>query len=168
MVLRFCLEEDVPKKDWEKKGVWVLAPPYGLGKYNNSFCKIRETENELFYLRMRREDPPLRTTATILMNSVGITHDIVKSNLLKCLIFNFLRQTMMISLTFLDQKIVKTQSTEIIDLQFFAKYQPKSGFKFALDGFHNVPDKSIPYVGLFCLNHLHRYIKIRVLRIRFT
>ena len=37
-------------------------------------------------------------------------------------------------------------------MQFFAKYQPKSGFKFALDGFHNVPDKSIPYVGLFCLN----------------
>jgi len=47
---------------------------------------------------------------------------------------------------------MKTNSTEIIDLQYFAKYQFKSGFKFALDGFHNVPNKSIPYIGLYCLN----------------
>ena len=82
--IKVLSREDVPKKDWEKKGVWVVAPHYGLGKYNNVFCHIRETENELFYLRMRREDPPLRTTATILMNSVGITHDIVIFNSLKC------------------------------------------------------------------------------------
>lgn len=55
-------------------------------------------------------------------------------------------------LDWLDEKITKTTSTDIIDLQFFAKYQPKSGFKFALDGFHNVPDKDIPYIGLYCLN----------------
>ncbi len=55
-------------------------------------------------------------------------------------------------LDWIDSKIKKTDSTEIIDLQYFAKYQPKSGFKFALDGFHNVPDSSIPYIGLYCLN----------------
>lgn len=54
-------------------------------------------------------------------------------------------------LDWIDDKIIRTNKTEIIDLQKFAKYQPPSGFKFAVDGFHNVPEK-IPYVALYCLN----------------
>lgn len=36
-------------------------------------------------------------------------------------------------------------------MQYFAKYQPEAGFKFSLDGIHNVP-KPAAYAGLYCLN----------------
>lgn len=39
----------------------------------------------------------------------------------------------------------------MIDMQYFAKYQPEVGFKFSVDGVHNVP-KTQPYVALYCLN----------------
>lgn len=35
---------------------------------------------------------------------------------------------------------------------YFAKYQPSTGFKFSLDGYHNVPNTSLPLIGLYCLN----------------
>mmetsp|Transcript_22582 Transcript_22582/g.19587 ORF Transcript_22582/g.19587 Transcript_22582/m.19587 type:complete len:140 (-) Transcript_22582:547-966(-) len=69
------------------------------------------------------------------MNAEGITDDINDDRILD----------------WIDQKVLRNNSTEIIDLQYFAKYQKESGFKFALDGFHNVPDK-VPYIGLCCLN----------------
>lgn len=76
--LKVLSKEDVPEKDWEKKGVWNPAPPYGAGLYNTSFCKLRDSEKDLFDLRQQREDPILKTTAAILMNSEGITHEMVK------------------------------------------------------------------------------------------
>lgn len=39
----------------------------------------------------------------------------------------------------------------ILDMMFFAKYQPSAGFKFSLAGVHNVP-KKIAYIGTCCLN----------------
>ena len=45
----------------------------------------------------------------------------------------------------------KTANTTLIDMQYFAKYQPEAGFKFSLDGIHNVP-KGAAYAGLYCLN----------------
>lgn len=36
-------------------------------------------------------------------------------------------------------------------MQYFAKYQPEVGFKFSVDGIHNVL-KPQPYVALYCLN----------------
>jgi len=37
-------------------------------------------------------------------------------------------------------------------LVFFAKYKPEVGFKISVDGFHNVPDTSNPYVAIYSLN----------------
>lgn len=75
--LKVLSKEDVPEKDWEKKGVWLPAPPYGLGRYNTSFCQVRDSEKELFILRQLRQDQPVRLTATILMNAEGLTDDLV-------------------------------------------------------------------------------------------
>lgn len=36
-------------------------------------------------------------------------------------------------------------------MTYFSKYLPQYGFKIAIDGFHNVPEK-VPYVCLACLN----------------
>lgn len=35
---------------------------------------------------------------------------------------------------------------------YFAKYQPPTGFKFSLDGFHNSTSTENPLIGLYCLN----------------
>ena len=80
--LKVLSKEDVPEKDWEKKEVWIPAPPYGAGRYNTTYCNVRDSEKDLFYLRQQREDPVLRTTATILVNSEGITKEFVFSFLL--------------------------------------------------------------------------------------
>jgi len=40
--------------------------------------------------------------------------------------------------------------TDIIELQYFAKYKPPAGFKFSLDGFHNNPHSDYPVIGNVC------------------
>jgi hypothetical protein len=52
----------------------------------------------------------------------------------------------------ISDKIKRTNNTPIIDMIYFAKYQVSTGFKFSLDGFHNVPQTSLPLIGLYCLN----------------
>ena len=53
---------------------------------------------------------------------------------------------------YLAKKIVRTSGTRLLDLRYFARYQPQAGFKFALDGLHRAPSDSITYTGLYCLN----------------
>lgn len=58
-------------------------------------------------------------------------------------------------LKWIDQKVQRTANTEIIELIYFAKYQEKAGFKFALDGFHHVIDQQHPHVAIYYLNPPH-------------
>lgn len=30
--------KDAPEKDWERRGVWMKAEPYSLGRYTTIFC----------------------------------------------------------------------------------------------------------------------------------
>jgi len=53
---------------------------------------------------------------------------------------------------FLDEKLVYTPGISIIDMMYFAKYDAKVGFKFALDGIHMVPNSKWIYAGLVSLN----------------
>lgn len=55
-----------------------------------------------------------------------------------------------------DQNIIKDQKSKLIDPTFFAKYQPQSGFKFALDGVNNVNKDSI-YIGFYSINPPGKY-----------
>lgn len=52
----------------------------------------------------------------------------------------------------IDNKLVRDAYTDIIELTYFAKYKPEVGFKFSLDGFVYVTDKSNPIVAIYSLN----------------
>lgn len=39
----------------------------------------------------------------------------------------------------------------LLNMAYFARYRPELGFKFALDGLHNVPSAQ-PYIGMFMMN----------------
>lgn len=69
---------DVPEKDWEKRGVWTPKPDYHEGKYNTSFCTIRDSEKELFLLRQTRDKKNIKERGLLLMTEMdGITNELV-------------------------------------------------------------------------------------------
>ena len=51
----------------------------------------------------------------------------------------------------IDQLLVPSSKIRIINLKYFAVYSPEAGFKVAIDGMHNIPQKGI-YITLFCIN----------------
>lgn len=55
----------------EEYGIWVKAPKYSTGAYNNSFCGVGETEIELIKTRVKRPARPCKISATELMNFYG-------------------------------------------------------------------------------------------------
>lgn len=133
--LRVLNLKDVPRKDWERKGIYVPRPVYATKAYNTSFYQVKDSEKELFSIRQGKDDPPLRETAQLLLNAEGINREMEDQEMI----------------AYLDEKIQRNSATGLIDLLYFAKYRQESGFKFALDGLHNAPTAQ-PYVGLFMLN----------------
>lgn len=71
--------EDKAKGEWEKYGIWIPPIPYGAGHYNTSFCVVRDSEADLFLLRVTRPDEPVRDNAILQMNGEGILDDIVRT-----------------------------------------------------------------------------------------
>jgi hypothetical protein len=127
--------KDFPEKEWEKRGIVVPAPPYYLGEYNTSLLNVRDSEKGLFEIRKERVCKNVKETALLQISSDGINEEYNDEQII----------------LYIDDKIKKTTSTEMIDLIYFAKYQPAAGFKFAVDGFHNINDKK-PYIAFYCLN----------------
>lgn len=76
--LRALTLNDVPQKDWEKKKLWLPAPPYGLGQYNTSFCPLRDSEKELFFIRQKRGDALVKDSALKMLSYDGIEEEMVK------------------------------------------------------------------------------------------
>jgi hypothetical protein len=52
--------------------------------------------------------------------------------------------------TALDKVFISDINAPMIDLKFYAVYNPRAGFKFAVDGFHNLPKGGV-FVTLFSL-----------------
>ena len=48
--------------------------------------------------------------------------------------------------------MIRDAYTDILELVYFAKYKPKVGFKVSIDGFHNIPDTSHPFVAIYSIN----------------
>jgi hypothetical protein len=71
--------DDVPQKDWDKKGIWIPSPKYGWGLYNTSFCNLRDTEKDLFWVRKEREEIVQKDSAIKLLNYEGITREMVNN-----------------------------------------------------------------------------------------
>lgn len=51
-----------------------------------------------------------------------------------------------------DNRIGLTHDTFMIDMMYFAKYRPQAGFKFTVDGLHNVINQSHLYVTFYSLS----------------
>ena len=51
----------------------------------------------------------------------------------------------------IDEYLVPSSKIRIIDLKYFAIYSEEAGFKIAIDGMHNLPDKGI-FITLFSIN----------------
>ncbi len=51
----------------------------------------------------------------------------------------------------MKKTIIKSQLTELLDLTYFAQYQPQLGFIIAVDGFHNTQEKN-PHTSVCFLN----------------
>lgn len=75
--LRVLNLKDVPRKDWERKGIYVPRPVYAIKAYNTSFYQVKDSEKELFSIRQGKDDPPLRETAQLLLNAEGINKEMV-------------------------------------------------------------------------------------------
>lgn len=70
--------KDVPKKDWDKKGIWPKSPMYSHGRYNNKFCPIRDNEEKLFNFRNARPEIPIKDSVNLLLRINQINKEMVK------------------------------------------------------------------------------------------
>ena len=78
--LRALTLNDVPQKDWEKRKLWFPTPPYGLGQYNTSFCPLRDSEKDLFFIRQKRGDTLMKESALKMISYDGIQEEMVSQN----------------------------------------------------------------------------------------
>lgn len=52
----------------------------------------------------------------------------------------------------IDEHLQPSSKVRVINLKYFAQYSEDAGFKVAIDGLHNMPDKG-PFVTLYHINH---------------
>ncbi len=135
--LRTLNIKDFPERhDWISLGLWPARPFYSTGSYNTSFYSMRDSEKELFIHRLQRVHNTVRESAYLVLKSRNISKKMEDSGLQE----------------YLDSNLNKKKNSPILDMTYFAKYQPQAGFKFSLDGLHNVPSNSKLVVGIYCLN----------------
>jgi hypothetical protein len=48
-------------------------PPYGTGYYNTDLCPIRDTEKDLYNIRVQRNDPPQTEIVARLLSYENMT-----------------------------------------------------------------------------------------------
>jgi hypothetical protein len=135
--------KDFPESEWEKLGIWPKRPEYPDGVYNNALCFITETEKELFEILKDRPPIYLLDKAIETVIHVDEFEEILSQQ--------FNNDQMLFELnSALDKIFVVDVNTPMIDLKFYAHYNPRAGFKFAVDGFHNLPKDGV-FVTLFSL-----------------
>ena len=77
--------EDVkhlPRKDWEKMGIWPRRPLYEQGSYNNKMNIVSESDFKLFKFRQVRELVNCNDTLNYLLRVNGINKEMVSSSCL--------------------------------------------------------------------------------------
>lgn len=141
----FGLKDFERPKDREDQGIWVPPPPAGYqnGSYNTGFCFVRALEEELIDLRARRRSVKTQDRAITVMSlfddvefdpSAGTERDQE----------DFITE-------FMDSKLLLAKDTPYMDLRYISKYNPTNGFKFAIDGVYNMPNKGF-FICMYSLN----------------
>ena len=70
--LRVLGKLDFPnRKDQIRLGIWPPRPLYASTAYNNSLCPIRDSEKELFQLKITRQGKSVRDEAKLLIATAG-------------------------------------------------------------------------------------------------
>ena len=99
---------------------------------------MTDVELEIFPSRGERVELPLKDVAEQLMQALSSSRSRNSNTLLD----------------WLDLKLsIENEDPAMLDMKYFAIYDPDFGFKIAVDGIHNVPKKAnVFYVVIISLN----------------
>ena len=97
---------------------------------------MNESENELLTHRVIRNDITVRESANLLIQGDQINKELKDKEIYK----------------YLETKLFLTNDTKMIDMLYFSKYRPQAGFKFVIDGLHNVNPISNAHIVLYSLS----------------
>ena len=133
--LRVLSTKDVLQSEWYIRGLVIPPPKYEERAYNTANCMPSNVERYLYEERLLRKDFTVRDATNQIQNQLGIRLNLENDDLLK----------------WIDQRLQVTPRTPMIDMKYFAAYNPKLGFKIAIDALHNTPTDDA-HVIIFCLN----------------
>ena len=133
--LRVLSIKDVPKSEWHIRGIVVKPPSYEDRAYNTASCMPSNIERKLYELRAQRKNITVRDMTYQIQNQLGIKLNLSDAEVIK----------------WIDQKLQVSPRTPMIDIKYFAKYNPDLGFKVAVDAVHNILAED-PHIVIFCLN----------------
>lgn len=133
--LRVLSIKDVPSSEWVIRGIVVKPPKYEDRVYNTANCIPSNIERKLYDIRVQRKVVNVRDSTYQVQNQLGIKLELSDEELIK----------------WIDQRLQVTPRTPMIDIKYFAKYNPDLGFKVAVDAVHNTIADD-PHVVIFCLN----------------
>lgn len=135
---------DYPQDQWEKLKLWIPAPLYSSGQYNTGEMTVNESEKELFeVLKFRKKDTSLDKAIELALRDERFEAMMQNQGT---------NERILIEVShILEDLLVLDSNTRFLDLRYYAAYNQKSGFKFAIDGLHNLPKDSI-FVTIFGLN----------------
>lgn len=132
---RVLSSQDLPQSEWYSRGVVVPPPRYEEKAYSTVYYSPSPTEIQLFKDRLSRKDITVREATSNMQTA------------LKARVTRNDDET----LDWIDEKLQVTSKTQIIDMRYFAKYNPKIGFRVAINALNNTSGP-LAHVVLFSTN----------------
>jgi hypothetical protein len=132
---RALSSQDLPQSEWYSRGVVVPPPRYEEKAYSTIYYSPSATEIQLFKERVSRKDVTVREATSNMQTA------------LKARVTRNDDET----LDWIDEKLQVSSKTQIIDMRYFAKYNPKIGFKVAINALNNTSGP-LAHVVLFSTN----------------
>lgn len=133
--MRVLSTKDMPSSQWYRYGIVVPPPKYSDGVYSTAHCMPSANERTLYNERHNRPDITVRDAAVKVQHLLGYRLDLEEEQMYD----------------WIDTKLQQASKTPFLDLTYFAKYNPRMGFRFAIDALHAV-SSSMPHVALYCTN----------------
>ena len=142
------IDSGIARTEWDEKGIWPIKPDYRLGGYCSKECRVNESEKELFKKiakdkeRKDEDGNPVRVALKAVEYSIKIGKSPdpeLPGDEIEETLYNLI-----------DEELKPSSTIPILDLKYFARYNPIAGFKIAIDGFHNLSRNGI-FVCLYSL-----------------
>jgi hypothetical protein len=133
--LRVLSTKDVPADQWYRYGIVVPPPKYSDGVYNTAHCMPSANERTLYHERHNRPDITVKDATVKVQHRLGYRLDLNDEQMYD----------------WIDSKLQQTSRSPFLDLTYFARYNPRMGFRFSVDALHTV-SSNLPHIVLYCLN----------------